>query len=63
MKEMRLKGIKKENKTSSIGLRTSEEVKNMLQTKANLYTDGNLSEWIIYAALNYVPSKKELEKK
>jgi hypothetical protein len=26
-----------------------------------LYTEGNLGEWLIYAGLNYVPSKDELE--
>ena len=52
---------KKNQKQNFIGLRASDEEKNKMQIKANLYTDGNLSEWIIYSGINYSPKRDELE--
>lgn len=54
--------LKKEKKTKfkRIEVRASEQEKNDIQLKANLYTDGNISEWIIYASMNYKPKKSEL---
>lgn len=57
---MRIKK-KKTNKTGRFAGRCTEEQENRLQTLANLYTEGNVSEWMLYASLNYVPSKEELE--
>lgn len=57
---MRLKK-KKERKEDQIQIRCKTSEKNEIQAKANLYTEGNLSEFILYAAKNYVPSKKELQ--
>lgn len=56
---MRLKK-KKKTKLLKKDFRLSEEELNELQLKANLYTEGNLSEWIVYAGINYVPKKSEL---
>ena len=42
--------------------RASDAQHKEIQTKANLYTDGNLSEWMLHASLNYMPNKEELEK-
>ena len=57
---MRLKK-KKKAKENFIGLRTSEKEHNNIKMKANLYTDGNVSEWLVYAGLNYKPKKEEME--
>lgn len=51
----------KSNKTENIHSRCTEEEKNKMQTRANLYTNGNLSEYILFAALNFVPNKEDLE--
>lgn len=59
-KPLRLKSLK-EKKDEAVGFRCKEFDKNSLQGKADLYTGGNLGEWLIYAGLNYVPSKDELE--
>lgn len=57
---MRLKK-KKKTKHHFIGLRASDEEHNEIKIKANLYTDGNISEWMLYAARNYQPKRDELE--
>ncbi len=31
-----------------------------IQKKANLYTEGNFSKWVRYAALHFVPMKEEI---
>lgn len=49
------------NKTSRVTFRCKESEENKLQQKANIYTDGNISEYILYAALNFVPSKEDFE--
>jgi len=55
--------IKKKNTTKDkfLGLRISEKEQNAIKIKANLYTEGNVSEWILYASTNYRPKKEELE--
>ena len=60
-KVMRLKK-QKNNKTSRITFRCVQEEENAIMRKALLYTEGNLSEYILYAALNFVPSKEDFEK-
>lgn len=56
---MRLK--KEDNiKNDKITVRVSNMQLNKLKAKANVYCDGNLSEWILYAALHFIPSKEEL---
>ena len=54
--------LKKESKKADefIGVRCTKEVKNKIKQKASLYTvKGNISEWILYAAANFVPSGEE----
>lgn len=51
----------KTNKTESLNQRCTESERNMLQTKANLYTEGNLSEYLIFAGLNYVAGGEDFE--
>lgn len=58
---MRLKRPKK-NKTGATAFRRTDEEANKIQQKANIYTEGNLSEYILYACLNFVPSKDDFEK-
>ncbi len=57
---MRLKK-KKEYKAYVIQLRLTEKDKNRLKQKANIYTEGNVSELLLYAGLNFIADKNELE--
>lgn len=50
-------------KTEFIGLRMSLEDKNKIFQRALLYTEGNLSEFILYAALNYTISREDLDQR
>ena len=58
---MRLKK-NKTNKTDSVRFRCTEADANRIQQKANIYTEGNVSEFVLFAALNFVPSKDDMEK-
>jgi hypothetical protein len=58
---MRLKKNEK-YKTVRMELRCKPSEKNRVQQKANIYTEGNLSEYILFASLNFVPSKEDFEK-
>ncbi len=57
---MRLKK-KKHNKNNFIAARLNEKEFKRIKLKANLYTEGNLSEWLIHAALNHRPRTDDLE--
>jgi len=57
---MRLKKSKK-NKTELIRFRCTAEDYNRIQTLANLYTEGNVSEFLTYSALNFFPNKDDFE--
>lgn len=59
-KSMRLKN-KKSLKNVNTTFRASEEDLNKIKQKAQIYTEGNVSEWVLYSSLNYVPSGDELE--
>lgn len=48
-------------KTERIVIRMSKKQKAILEQKAALYTDGNLSHWIRAALENYVPTVKSLD--
>lgn len=58
---MRLKKQAK-NKTERISFRCSLEDFNRLQLKANTYTEGNLSEYLLYVGLNFLPEEQDFEK-
>jgi len=58
---MRLKRTTK-YRTKKVESRVTEEEKNYIRTKALLYCEGNESEFIRYAALNFVPEKQDIEK-
>lgn len=57
---MRLKKAKS-NKTSGISLRCKEREFNKIKQKANIYADGNVSEYMIYAAIHFIPGKEDFE--
>ena len=57
---MRLKK-KKDNKSKAINVRCTEDEFNTIMRKALLYTEGNLSEFIVFAATEFVPSKEDFE--
>lgn len=57
---MRLKRPQ-QNKTSRFDIRLTEENRNKIQTKANLYCEGNVTEYMVYASLHFVPGKEDFE--
>jgi len=56
--------LKKQNKykEKTVAFRVTDRDLNKIKIKAGLYTDGNISEWVTYAALKYRPMKDEIEK-
>jgi len=44
-----------------VAARVTQKEFNKMKLSANLYTEGNVSEWMIYAALEYKPKKADLE--
>jgi hypothetical protein len=38
----------------------SDDDKNLIKKNAEQYAEGNISEWIRFAAINYKPRKKDL---
>ena len=59
---MRLKRKKAIKKTEFLICRCKKTEKNKIKRKANLYCEGNVSEWLIHASINYLPNKEDLEK-
>lgn len=57
---MRLKKSKLK-KTEFVGLRVSQDELNRIKQRALLYCEGNVSEFMLYAALNYEIKEKDLE--
>lgn len=56
--------LKKQKEVSQLfSLRWKPSQRALIEKKAKEYTDGNLSEWLIYAAMNFSPSKKDLQHK
>lgn len=49
------------NKIDSVHFRCTRDERMAMKRKAALYSEGNLSEYIIYAALNFVPDKTDFE--
>lgn len=58
---MELKQTKK-NRTETIKIRCSIEEYNRLQTLANLYCNGNLSQFMRYSGLNFIPGIEDFKK-
>lgn len=57
---MRLKK-RNDNKCKMMTLRITQGEFNKMKIKANLYTNGNVSEWMATAALKYRPEKKDVD--
>ena len=44
-----------------IAFRVTEKEFNLIKIRANLYTDGNVSEWITQAGLKFKPKRADIE--
>lgn len=49
-------------RTNFIGIRCTDEEKNRIQLKANLYTEGNISEYMLFCALEYEVKRGDIER-
>lgn len=58
---LRLKKDKKK-KRESFPVRLNEDEKAAILRKAKVFTEGKIGEFMRYAALNFNPRKKDLEK-
>jgi len=52
---------KNNNKEKIISVRFSQREFNRLKIKAGLYTEGNISEWLVFSGINHKPHKNDLE--
>lgn len=50
-----------QRKNERLDMRCTPEEKNVIKRKAALYCDGNINEYVRYAALNFVPGKEDFE--
>lgn len=57
---MRLKKPIK-NKIETLTFRCTKDERMQLKRKAVLYCEGNISEWMLYASLYFVPNKDDFE--
>lgn len=57
---MRKRVLKKSLKDQRIMLKLSERERAQIQANADMFTEGNLSEWIRYASINMTPKKSDL---
>ena len=55
-----LKSLVKELPRTLMTIKVSEKELKELKDKADCYAGGNISAWLRYAGLKYVPEKKEL---
>jgi hypothetical protein len=54
--------LRKESKDQPqlVNLKVTKKEKRMLQALADSYTAGNLSEWLRYAGLHFIPRKSDM---
>jgi len=52
--------LKKETR-KNLNLKVSESELKQIKKLADKYTNGNLSQWVRYTAINYRPKKSELK--
>jgi hypothetical protein len=45
----------------SIVVRTTRDERRRIESKANEYTEGDLSKWIRFSSMNFVPKKHHFE--
>lgn len=57
---MKLKKTKT-NKVVPVSFRCTEKEFNKLKQKANIYTEGNVSAYLVFAGIAFVPSKDDFE--
>ena len=57
---MRLRYSQKETKTKLLTVKVTEIDLDIIREKAELYTDGNLSEWIRYCSTQLLPKSRDL---
>lgn len=50
----------KKEQTELVNFKIKKDEKKAIMAKAKKYAGGNLSFWLRYAALHFVPSKKDL---
>ena len=53
--------LKKELKNKLLQARITPLELNKIKLRANLYTGGNVSAWLVYAATNYKPGKRSIK--
>ena len=53
----------RETKDERISIKLTEKEKRLLERKALLYAEGNLSRYLIYCGSNFIPDKNELKKR
>jgi len=51
----------KNYKIKTVAFRCTEEDFNELKIKANIYSEGNVSEYVLYAAINFEVNYEDLE--
>lgn len=61
MISFRLKRQERHKKTSYINIRLTDEEKNLIKKKANLYALGSITEFVTYAALHFEPQNEDLD--
>ena len=49
------------NKVDNVTFRCTREERMAMKRKAAIYNEGNLSSYILYAALNFIPDKNDFE--
>lgn len=52
---------RKENRIKTIAFRVTEREYNKIRLKAGIYSEGKISDWVASSALNYRPTKGELD--
>lgn len=58
--QQQLKNLKPETRSRPFNIKVTETEYTVLQTKAQRYTDGNISAWVRYAALNLQPKPEDV---
>ena len=61
MQQQVLKNLRPETRSRPFNIKVTETEYSTLKVKAQRYTDGNVSAWVRYAALNLKPDPKDLE--
>lgn len=55
--------LKQEKKNTRINVRITEKEYKKIKRKAMLYAEGNISAYLIYCGINFVPHKSEIKKR